>query len=301
MLLHTYSELVATGMTQTEIEAKVRTGSLVRVRRGVYAQPQELDPEEAHRRLIHAVVPSVHPDNVLSHESAAVLHGLPVPRRGLAKVSMIRRTGGHAHSSTHLVVRDTTLADNEVTSVGGMKVTTVARTAMDLARSLPFEWAVAVSDAALSSGLQRDALFDAATANPRLRGLPKARQAFTFADPLAESPGESVSRVQFARYGIPALELQFEVYDANGNWVARTDFLWRGMGVVGECDGMGKYGPLLKPGQTPERAIRDEKRREEAIRDVGWGLTRWDWDLAWQGPQLCARVRRAGERERRRR
>ncbi|GAB3815430.1 hypothetical protein GCM10028820_12880 [Tessaracoccus terricola] len=301
MLLRTYAELVATGLSQRDIEARIRGGTLTRVRRGVYGSADELDPEETHRRLIHAVVPAVSPDNVLSHESAAVLHGLPVPRSALGKVAMNRRSGGHAHSSAHLVVRDTKLADDEVTQVGGMNVTTVARTALDLARCQSFEWAVAAGDAALRLGIERSELLEIATAHSRLRGLPLARQAFAFADGRAESPGESISRVQFARHGLPAPELQFEIHDDDGNWAARVDFLWRDWGLAGECDGMGKYGPLLKPGQTPERAIRDEKRREEAVRDAGWGMTRWDWDLAWQGAALCARILRAAERERRRR
>ncbi|MGY1671234.1 hypothetical protein [Geodermatophilus sp. SYSU D00710] len=60
-----------------------------------------------------------------------------------------------------------------------------------------------------------------------------------------------------------------------------------------------KYGRLLRPGQDPGDAVFDEKRREDAIRDEGWGVVRWTWaDLvpAVLGPRL----RRALERGRRR-
>lgn len=298
MLLHTYTELLASGLSQGEVEAKVRSGSLVRIRRGVYGVAQDLDPEQAHLRLILATMPAVHPDSVVSHESAAVLHGLPVPRKSLEKVSLVRRTGGHGDSAGRLRVRATKLRDDEVTTVSGIKVTTVARTVMDVARSVELEWGVAACDAALRGGLERDELLTLLDVHKRLHGLARARRVALFADARAESPAESVSRVQFARHGIPAPVLQFDIYDDDGNWVARVDFCWEDLALVGECDGMGKYGPLLRPGQTPESAIRDEKRREEAIRDVGWGLTRWDWGLAWQGEQLCARIRRAGARTR---
>lgn len=301
MDLQTYAELIASGLSQAEVESKVRGGTLARVRRGVYAPARDLDPEEAHLRMILATVPAVHPDNVVSHESAAVLHGLPAPRTALGKVSMIRLTGGHGETSASLRVRAMKLRDDEVTVVSGIRVTTVARTVMDLARTLEPEWGVAACDAALRIGVDREELEAAVGLQTRIRGLTRARWVVGFADGRAESPAESVSRLQFARHGIPAPELQFEIYDDDGNWVARVDCCWREQGVVGECDGLGKYGALLKPGQTAAMAIRDEKRREEAIRDVGWAFTRWDWGLAWQGEKLCARIQRAFELVQRRR
>ena len=44
------------------------------------------------------------------------------------------------------------------------------------------------------------------------------------------------------------------------------------------CDGVAKYGRLLRPGQTPADAVVEEKRREDAIRDAGLRVRRWGWD-----------------------
>lgn len=298
MVVRTYSELLGSGMSQAEVEAKVRSGVLVRIRRGVYGPAQQMEPEEAHLRTILATMPAVHPDSVVSHESAAVVHDLPVPREALARVNLIRRTRGHAESSARLRVRKTELRDDEVTTVSGIKVTTLTRTVMDLSRSLGVEWGVAVADAALRAGLEREELVSELEGRKRLHGLARARWVAQFADGRAESPAESVSRVQFFRHGIPAPELQVDLHDDDGHWVARVDFLWEEDSLVGECDGMSKYGALLAPGRTAAMAVRDEKRREEAIRDLGYGITRWDWALAWQGEQLSARLRRAGARRR---
>src|SRR5690606_38175822 len=112
--------------------------------------------------------------------------------------------------------------------------------------------------------------------------LPRARRLVALADGRAESPAESVSRMQMMRSGVPTPTPQFTVRDADGNWVARCDFGWEDFKLVGEVDGMGKYGALLRPGQTAEMAVRDEKRREEAIRDAGYGMVRWDLGLALQ-------------------
>lgn len=298
MELQTYAELISSGLSQAELDAKVRAGALVRVRRGVYGESQDLSPEDVHRRMIVATMPAVHPDCVVSHESAAVLHGLPVPRSALEKVNLVRRSGGHGTSSGRLRVRASRLRDDEVTTVSGLRVTTLTRTVMDLSRSLGAEWGVAIADAGLRAGLDRDALVAELEGCRRLPGLARARWVARFADARAESPAESVSRVQFFRHGVPAPELQVDLHDDDGHWVARVDFLWEEDSLVGECDGMSKYGALLAPGRTAAMAVRDEKRREEAIRDLGYGITRWDWGLAWQGERLGARVRRAGSRRR---
>ena len=70
--------------------------------------------------------------------------------------------------------------------------------------------------------------------------------------------------------------------------------------MIGEFDGKVKYGRLLRPGQDPGDAVFDEKRREDAIRDEDWGVTRWTWSELVPGV-LGPRVFRALERGRRRR
>ena len=287
-----YAELMAGGLTYSDVVSRMRQGQLTRIRRGIYGTAPDLTPEESHLRLILATMPDVHPGNVLSHESAALLHGLPVSRDGLTRVTMIRRTAGHTDTSATLRVRNTRITDEEVTTIDELPVTTAARTAIDLSRTQHYAWGVAACDAALRLGVSRDALRDSVKMHPRLKGLPKARLAVAFADGLAESPAESISRVQFARYGVPKPVSQFEVYDQGGEWVARCDFGWPALGIVGECDGMGKYAQLLRPGQTPEMAIKQEKRREEAIREAGYWVVRWDWDLMWNGDALAQRILR---------
>lgn len=92
--------------------------------------------------------------------------------------------------------------------------------------------------------------------------------------------------------------LQFEIRGEGGLLVARTDFGWEERRLVGEFDGRIKYGRLLEPGQEPGDAVFEEKRREDAVRAEGWGVTRWVWaDLA-AGHRLAARVRRALEQGR---
>ncbi|GAB3711949.1 hypothetical protein [Mariniluteicoccus flavus] len=94
MIQHAH-ELLAAGLTPADIRSEVREGRLVRLRRGSYAPPSILtnEPESRHRALIHAVAPR-HADAIVSHVSAAVLHGLPVPERTLSRVHLVKPRNG---------------------------------------------------------------------------------------------------------------------------------------------------------------------------------------------------------------
>lgn len=287
----TARELRRLGLTNEQVRAKVAGGELVRLRRGVYRMPDDVPPEALHRRLIAATAPVVDPTNVFSHTSAAILHGLPVPRNTLGVATMLRRTPGHGNGETNLRVRNTKLAGDQVTEVEGHQVTTLVRTVCDQARLLPFEWGVATADAAMHRGVARAELQAELARFPRLFGVAQARQVLSFADERAESPGESLTRVQMARYGLPEPELQFEVFDEEGEFVARCDFGWPEQGLVGEMDGEQKYGALLKPNEKPSHVIMREKRREQRLRQLGWWYISWGWLEANDGSKLNALVR----------
>ena len=113
-----------------------------------------------------------------------------------------------------------------------------------------------------------------------------------FADGRSESVGESRSRVILDRWKLAPSALQFEVRSADGGLVGRTDFAWEEQRLLGEFDGRVKYGRLLRPGQEPGDAVFEEKRREDAVRDEGWGVVRWVWSDLARPDRLAARVRR---------
>jgi len=78
--------------------------------------------------------------------------------------------------------------------------------------------------------------------------------------------------------GLPAPELQVQVFTPSGLWVARGDFGWRRKRVIGEFDGRVKY---VGPPEEVADVVMREKAREQAIRDAGWWVVRWNWkDLA---------------------
>jgi hypothetical protein len=158
------------------------------------------------------------------------------------------------------------------------------------------EQAVAAGDAALRLGLVPAALTLGLVAMERWPGVRAARRMVHFLDTRSESPGESVSRVRMHLDGLPAPELQQEIHGPDGRVIARVDFLWRERRLVGEFDGRVKYGRLLRPGQSAEDVLFEEKLREDRIRDEDYGVVRWTWPDLQERYLLRDRIRRALER-----
>lgn len=63
--------------------------------------------------------------------------------------------------------------------------------------------------------------------------------------------------------------------------------------MLGEFDGKVKYGALLRPGETADDVVMREKRREAALRAVGWWVVRWTYQEAFRPELLEALLRPA--------
>jgi len=185
------------------------------------------------------------------------------------------------------------LEADEIVELDDLPVTSLARTAVDCARMYPYDKAVAIGDAALRAGLPPKELAKSLERARCRTGMPQARRVAAFIGGRAESVGESKSRIVISGLGLAAPELQFEVFDASGRRIARTDFGWEAQRTVGEFDGKVKYGRLRRPGEEPEDAVFREKLREDLIRDLGWEVVRWTWSDLQQPQALADRLRRA--------
>jgi hypothetical protein len=288
-------ELTASGYSDDEIWRLVKSGELQHVRRGAYVSGDSAaaSPEELHRRLVEATVRQGSDEVVVSHLSAAVLHGLPVWPDQLSRVHLTRNRATGAKLRRYVHLHAGALADDEVTEVAGLRVTTGARTAVDLGRSLSFVRSVPIGDATLAAGVSRDELTHAVERAARRKGVGPARRMLDFCDGRSESVGESTSRVVLHQCGVPAPRLQLEVFDDGGELVGRSDFGWEEYRTLGEFDGKVKYGRLLKPGQTAGDVVFAEKLREDRLRDLGWQVVRWTWSDLARPRDLSYRLNRA--------
>ncbi len=289
-------DLAAQGYSRGELARLVRSGDLRHVRRGAYADPAARDPRAEHLLLLEATLAQCHPEAVASHVSAAVVHGLPIWSTDLRQVHLTRDRVGRGRVSAPVRVHGSPLGPDDVVVVAGVRVTGLARTAFDLACTLPMERAVAVGDVVLARLGDRDTLHRQLQLGGGRSGVGAARRAIDFLDPRSESPGESYSRVVLHRAGIPRPEPQYEVFGPAGELLARADFAWPELHTLGEFDGRAKYGRLLRPDQSAADAVFAEKVREDRLRDHGWQVVRWIWAELADPTSLVARLERAFRR-----
>ncbi|MFG1795076.1 hypothetical protein [Nocardia sp. NPDC049149] len=297
-VVHRRSVELQGGLSDAEIRHQYRS-EWCRVRRGAYADRcvyGELDQVGKHRTLIDAAVPSMTEEAVVSHQSAAVLYGVPLWCTPLDRVCVTRnrRHGGRIKSDVKIHCAPM----ESVVEIDGLLVTAPARTVVDLARTLPFESAVVAGDALVREFGPSEADLAAELERAKFRRrVSAARRVVAFLNGRSESVGESRSRVMCARLGLPVPSPQGNVFDAEANFLGRVDFYFEGTGVLCEFDGRLKYGRLLRPGEDPGEAVFAEKIREDAIRACGFQLVRWTWpDLTTERP--ATRIRAALTRAR---
>jgi hypothetical protein len=274
------------GLGDDTLRVRVKSGQLTRLYRGFYTFSCDLSELAEHereqlqyRRTVLGAAQAGDGSKAVSHHSAAVLHGLPLLAGRTTRVHFTanRKTGGRKKGRAN-VLHAAPWQPDEVVELEGLLVTSLARTAVDLARVGSFLQAVCAFDGALRMGATRDDVESVLDRSHGRAGVANAIRAFAISDSDAESIGESLSRALMHTFGdIPKPRLQHEFRDGRGNFVARTDFDWDGV-VAGEFDGYAKYIRYLKPGETIADAYEREKKREQKLARLGVIVIRWCWD-----------------------
>ncbi|MFI8565673.1 hypothetical protein ACIGGF_03820 [Rhodococcus sp. NPDC078407] len=296
------SDALSRGTSDAELQRYCRTRAWRRLRPGRFVSRVHFDsltPEEKHRVVAEAVFDAASaPDAVVSHVSAAIFHGLDVWNADLSRVHITRnRARGGGRSSGLRSLHTSPYTDEEVVDIDGVRVTALARTVADCARTLPFETAVCIADvAARTHGLAAEAVVAALNSCPNHPGNRMARRVADVMDGRSESVGESRTRVLLLNLGYtPALQVL--IIDSRG-FVGRVDFDLDEVRTVLEFDGKVKYGRFVPEGKSAADVVWDEKRREDRIRATGRQVVRIAWaDL--DHPELVDRmIRDAAERTR---
>ena len=197
---------------------------------------------------------------MVSHFSAGLLLGLPIPLNQLDRV-WVTRDGPRGHGRVKGCVR-----------------------------LLRAPLGVAVVDAAMARGATRASLEHTLDRARGSAGIGRARTVVAFADPRSESVGESRSRALMLEHGVPLPELQHEIRDDDDHLIARVDFWWKEKRLVGEFDGKVKYTRDLAPDGDVPRVVWEEKKREDMIRRRRCSVERWTWAELYRPRQWAARL-----------
>lgn len=178
------------------------------------------------------------------------------------------------------------IPDDEVCRVEGLRCTTPARTAYDLARRLEFDDAVAVLDALChKTGLDPGHVAELSLRHPRARGNARVPRILDHVDPGAESIPETRTRLLLVRAGLPAPETQIPVY-RDGRLFARLDMGWRIPKVAVEYDGAHHWT------NATQRAW--DIDRQATLESQGWTLIRVSTLQLTRHPHtIIARTRKA--------
>jgi Protein of unknown function (DUF559)/Transcriptional regulator, AbiEi antitoxin len=279
------------GRSQERVRTLVRRGALVRIGRGVYVRAATAHafsavPGGEHVLRAAAAVVRAGGGAVVSHRSAAILHGIDLMGSLGGSVSLTVGAGSGRKGNAGIRLYTTPLPPEHATEKLGLPVTTVARTVIDLARTLPLAEGVMAADSAIHQRLTSKSDLRAALATcPGRRGVVQAGRVIEFADGKAESALESIARVAFDHCGLPEPVLQVWIPDRTGDAIGRVDFCWEQYKTIAEVDGAMKY-------EDPARA-KAQLRRDKKLREAGYQVVHFDWTEITTNPQQVAASIRA--------
>ncbi|MGV0747031.1 hypothetical protein [Mycolicibacter minnesotensis] len=174
---------------------------------------------------------------------------------------------GNRHRLPGLLIRGDALRTDEIQVIGGVPVTTPARTAVDLACWYRTVEAVAGLDAlARAAGFKDVDVQQIVDRCGGRRGIVRARESLGMVDAGAESPKESWLRVILIRAGLPPPVTQIPVYDGYWQPFAVLDMGWPEVKVAAEYDGdMHRTDPIR---------WRKDAKRHERLQRCGWIVVR---------------------------
>lgn len=272
---------------RTLAEAR-RAGVIVRLRRGMYVPADIYQAcDDAGKHLLHAraALKAQKGRVALTGASAAALYGFVPYQQDLSVVHIVRLDRGasrrKALTNHHIVLKD---IDADLAEYHGILAVSPARAVWEVACRSSMEAGVVTADSALRLMPALAESID--ELQERFAYFPGSRQGrltMSFADGRSDSPGESVTRVQFHRYGIRIPDLQHDVIDDRGVLIGTSDFYWDECRHLGEFDGKIKYQKLLREGETASDCVFREKRREDAMRAGLRGMSRFTWSMVMPG------------------
>ena len=231
---------------------------------GVYVDARTPDELYLRAAAVSLVLP---PGAVLARRSAAWLHGIDsrAPSEALQPLPLecVVPAGSTPPRRAGLLSYAATLLPRDTMQLGGVAVTTLTRTAVDLARYLDTYMGLAVVDSMLHRGLvdQRGL----AAELPRFTGerwIDRARRVVDLAEPRTESYGESWLRLRVVDAGLPRPRPQVEIHDTHSNFVARADLVDPRRRLAIEYDGQEHH--------TSETDQAHDLLRRAAMTRAGW-------------------------------
>jgi hypothetical protein len=242
---------------------------------------------------------------ILSLGSAARLWSAPLPGRLEEdwRIHLARRRGRSTPRRVNVVGHQLTLLPDEVVELDGVRLTSPARTWLDLATVLSADELVIAGDSMVCEHgpefpVPRDALCSIdelrsmVERHPGSRGVRKARAAVELIRVGADSPPETRLRLVLVRAGLPEPVLNHVVWGDDPWGGAGSPVLWPDAAYPQRRVAL-QYEGAQHNGE--DQYLRDIRRADTAARS-GWLEVRVSrLDLAGEHPAAVGKVRRALE------
>ncbi|QNE22436.1 hypothetical protein F1D05_36740 [Kribbella qitaiheensis] len=253
------------------IRRALTLGQISRVSKGVYALPD--GPSDIAVALANG--------GVLSHESAALHHGLDVVTMPLIPHVTIGRKFSKRDTELACTLHWAALPTGDGTDVSRPMATDPLRTVLDCARRLPFGEALAVADSAVRLGKVNRKVLNASALSLNGPGRPAAIRACSLADGRAASALESMLRSRVIEAGITGFIPQYVI--RGPGFFARVDLGNPLLRIAIEADSFTHH--------ATREALRRDCRRYTSLAANGWLLLRYSWedvilDDSWVGDSL---------------
>jgi very-short-patch-repair endonuclease/predicted transcriptional regulator of viral defense system len=271
-------QLAALGLARGGVARRAQAGRLHRVHRGVYAVGHPVLTVNGRRM---AAVLAAGPGAALSHASAAALWEIRPSSATRIDVS-VQSAAGRGTRPGLRIHRATQLQDDEITVQQGIRVTTVARTLLDLAATLtPRALERALDEAEIQQLYDRTSLDALARAHAGERGARALTQARdedadpTLTDSELEELMLALCREQKLEQPIPRA------------WVAglRVDFLFAASRLVVETDGYRFH--------RTRRAFERDRERDAILARAGYRTLRFTHRQLTREPAMVAETIRS--------
>jgi hypothetical protein len=232
-----------------------------RVLRGVYAPPGMVVDHELMARAAALVMP---PDAALAGRSAAVWWGgRTAGPRDPVRVVVPRDSAWRGPRG--VLVHRTDLRAGDVVADEGVRITSVERTAWDVAVLERLKDAVACLDAMAYAGKLTDGSLRRVQGAAIGRwGSRRVRRVLSLVDGRAQSPAESWVRVSCHLAGLPSPVPQFVVVEG-GLFLGKVDLAWPEAKLVIEYEG---------PHHFEEAKKEEDDARYAALQAAGWQVIR---------------------------
>jgi hypothetical protein len=271
------TEAIAQGLlTRRQLQSKAWR----RLYRDVYVRAADFTPAD-HRMWCKAAALFLPPRAAISGLSAAFLWGVTLLGPDAPVTVTIPPPQG-LRGQSRLSVVSRRLPPDDLVSLGGLPVTSPERTAFDLGRQPGRQQAIVALDAMLH---YRAVSVHGLEAFARIRRLWPGATLFSArlaeAEPLAESPMETLLRLLITDAGLPRPIAQHRVTGGNGRFLGRVDLAYPELRIAIEYE-----GDHHRERDTFRKDIARKRRLEEA----GWLVLRFTVNDVLRTPAETARV-----------